>query len=76
VQETLAVLGELVARGLFLPVVDRHCGWCEFRPACRRYHPPSAARVADCGDAAATAFAALRGKSSSTRLLDPREDRC
>lgn len=71
VQESLAILGRLLGRGLFLPVVDRHCGWCDYKAACRRYHPPSASRVEECNDAAATDFAALRGKSSQNQLLDP-----
>src|SRR5690606_31979767 len=45
VRETLVILGRLLARGAFAPRQGRHCGYCDFRSACRRYHPPSAERV-------------------------------
>ena len=69
VQETLAVLGRLLQRGLFLPNPGFHCSWCDFRPACRRYHPPSAARVESCDAGESRDYAGLAAKTVKHPLL-------
>ncbi len=44
-EETLGVLAALALGGRFPFRPGRHCDWCDFRPACRRHHYPSAARM-------------------------------
>jgi hypothetical protein len=42
--ETLGVLHDLLTRGTYPLHKGVHCNWCAFRQACRRTHPPTAAR--------------------------------
>jgi len=43
-REGLAVLADLLHRGAFPLRPDNHCHWCDYRPACRRSHPPTMER--------------------------------
>jgi RecB family exonuclease len=69
VEETLAILVRLIRRGLFAPKQDRHCSWCKFKPACRRFHPPSAQRVSQCTELPLREYYALAGKSTRDKVL-------
>jgi ATP-dependent helicase/nuclease subunit B len=52
-RETLRVLDRLRRSGVFpLRRDDRRCGWCDFRRACRRNHPPTRHREEMAADAA------------------------
>lgn len=62
-RETLRVLDRLRRGGVFpLRQDDRRCGWCDFRRACRRNHPPTRHREEVAADAAD--LRDLQGKST------------
>ena len=42
--ETLSVLHDLLGHGVYPLHRGMHCAWCDFGRACRRTHPPTAAR--------------------------------
>ncbi|HEX5041528.1 MAG TPA: PD-(D/E)XK nuclease family protein [Candidatus Polarisedimenticolaceae bacterium] len=44
--ETLGVLHDLLQAGVYPLHKGMHCSWCDFQRACRRTHPPTAAREA------------------------------
>jgi hypothetical protein len=46
-EETLLALAETARDGRFPFNEGFHCEWCDFRPACRRHHYPSAVRLGD-----------------------------
>lgn len=50
VLETLRVVAALAESGSFPIHPGDHCGWCDFRSACRRGHPPTEFREAQAGD--------------------------
>jgi ATP-dependent helicase/nuclease subunit B len=43
--DTLHTLAGIAGAGRFPFRQGRHCVWCPYRPACRRNHPPTRARV-------------------------------
>jgi len=51
VLETIRVALGLAVAGTFPLHADAHCAWCDFRPACRNTHPPTAFREAQADDA-------------------------
>jgi putative RecB family exonuclease len=73
-EETMAVLVRLIRRGLLTPKPDRHCAWCKFKPACRRFHPPSVQRVSQCSELELHQYYALARKSSRDKLLHHDEE--
>jgi RecB family exonuclease len=48
--ETLVVLANLAGQGRFPIHPGDHCDWCDYRPACRRGHPPTLFREAHATD--------------------------
>ena len=70
--ETLAIFARLIRRGMFIPIDDHHCSYCSYRPACRRYHPPSRERVLGCESPEVREFRSLAGKTLKESVL-PRE---
>jgi hypothetical protein len=65
--ETLATLLGVLRDGRFAMRPGRHCSWCDFRPACRRLHPPTLAREA--ADPEVADLRGLDGKSIRAALL-------
>ncbi len=63
VQETLGILLRLLREGSFIPQ-DGECGFCDFRLACRRLHPPSARRIQEAAQPELQWFLRLASKSS------------
>ena len=49
--ETLNVAASLATTGRFPMHPEDHCGWCEYRSACRHSHPPTLFREAHAQDA-------------------------
>lgn len=72
-RETLRILADLPRDGVFPIREGRHCSWCEYRPACRKGHPPTASREDLAPDGAAYR-AVSRKKRSKPRLRDLGED--
>ncbi|HEX6851433.1 MAG TPA: PD-(D/E)XK nuclease family protein [Candidatus Polarisedimenticolaceae bacterium] len=66
-RETLRVLSDLPRAGVFPLREGRHCSWCEFRPACRKGHPPTASREELAADG--TAYRAVSRKRKKKPLL-------
>jgi len=52
VLETLRVAAALAQAGRFPIHPGDHCGWCDYRSACRHAHPPTISREARSADAA------------------------
>ena len=52
VLETVRVLFALAEEGRFPIHPGDHCDWCDYRPACRRGHPPTVFRESHAKDAA------------------------
>jgi hypothetical protein len=74
VLETLRVVASLAGLGRFPIHPGDHCGWCDYRSACRHGHPPTISReqhaedvrdVRDCWSktAKAPSIAAVRGET-------------
>jgi RecB family exonuclease len=67
-REGLAVLADLLRRGAFPLRPDNHCNWCDYRPACRRSHPPTLEREENAGDS--RDYRDVQRRSSKRPLLD------
>jgi len=52
VLETLRVVAALAAAGRFPIHAADHCGWCDYRSACRHGHPPTRFRESHAADVA------------------------
>ncbi len=74
-RETLRVLADLDARGAYpLRYDERPCGWCDYRRACRRNHPPTLEREENADDT--RDYRDLGGKSTKKpALANVRADR-
>jgi len=67
-EETLAVLLRLNRAGTYPFNPDRHCSWCDFKTACRRYHAASRKRVEDHPDH--EDYFLVKGKSMRSPLIE------
>jgi ATP-dependent helicase/nuclease subunit B len=65
--ETMATLIALLRDGRLAMRPDDHCGWCDYRTACRQQHPPTRAREE--ADAGTADVRGLEGKSTRAPLL-------
>jgi RecB family exonuclease len=66
-RETIHELLSLAREGVFPLYAEFHCGWCEYRRACRRMHPPTQHREASWRDS--EAFRYLHEKNTRKPML-------